>query len=199
LREFITVLFDDFETLDAFGPAEILGRLNEHFTLRFVSQTGGTITSSQNVPAVTEKISGIPAARYVLLIPGGFGVVNLVKNESFLHDLKLLAQSADYVLTVCTGSVLLSKTGLLQGRQATSNKRLFSWAVHESPGVLWVKKARWIKDGNIYSSSGVSAGMDMTLGFVGDLLGYGTAKQQSIEIEYDWKEDARWDPFSEIY
>lgn len=56
-----------------------------------------------------------------------------------------------------------------------------------------------MKDGNIYTSSGVSAGMDMTLGFIADLLGYDTAKQQSIEIEYDWKEDAAWDPFSDIY
>jgi type I restriction-modification system DNA methylase subunit len=96
-------------------------------------------------------------------------------------------------------SILFSKTGLLNNKKATSNKRSFFWTKNESPEVNWIKKARWIKDGNIYSSSGVSAGMDMTLGFISDLLGYDIAKKQSLEIEYDWKEDSEWDPFSELY
>jgi len=199
MTDIITILFPNFETLDAFGPVEILGRLKDHFHLRFVSPTGGIITSTQNVPIATEALSGISASRYILLVPGGFGVANLLTDEHFIHDLKSLAQGAEYILTVCTGSILLSKTGLLSGKKATSNKRLFSWAVHESPGVDWIRKARWVKDGNIYTSSGVSAGMDMTFGFISDLLGRDVAKQQSIEIEYDWKEDANWDPFSDIY
>jgi putative intracellular protease/amidase len=199
MRNIITILFDQFETLDVFGPVEILGRLQDHFTIRFVSQNGGVILSSQNAPIITESITGLHPFNDVLLIPGGFGVLSLVKDEKFIDNLKSLANDAAYTMTVCTGSILFSKTGLLNGKQATSNKRLFSWAVKESPKVNWVKKARWMKDGNIYTSSGVSAGMDMTLGFVADLLGYETAKQQSIEIEYDWKEDAAGDPFSDIY
>ncbi|MEE9911517.1 MAG: DJ-1/PfpI family protein [Deltaproteobacteria bacterium] len=199
MRDITTILFDDFETLDVFGPVEILGRLTGHFNIHFVSPTGGVVTSRQNVPVVTKTISEIPASGCSLLIPGGFGVVNLARDEHFLNDLKSLVQKAEYVLTVCTGSILLSRTGLLNGREATSNKRLFAWAVQQSPKVHWIKKARWVKDGNIYTSSGVSAGMDMTLGFIADLLGYDIAKQQSIEIEYDWKEDAGWDPFSKIY
>ena len=63
----------------------------------------------------------------------------------------------------------------------------------------WIKKARWVKDGDIYTSSGVSAGMDMALGFVSDLLGHAAAKQVSLEIEYEWNEDPGSDPFSEHY
>jgi transcriptional regulator GlxA family with amidase domain len=109
-----------------------------------------------------------------------------------------LANKAEYILTVCTGSILLSKTGLLDGKKATSNKRLFAWT-YESPNVHWIKKARWVRHGKIYTGSGVSAGIDMTLGFVSDLLGRGTAKQQANEIEYDCKENSEWDPFSELY
>jgi len=199
MKNVVVILFKDFETLDVFGPVEILGRLKDHFRLRFISQPGGIITSTQSVPVVTEAISRIYGSCQILLIPGGLGVVNLISDERFINDLKCLAQSAEYVLTVCTGSLLLAKTGLLSGRKATSNKRLFAWAAQESADVDWVKKARWVKDGHIYTSSGVSAGIDMTLGFVADLLGYDVARQQSIEIEYDWKEDAGWDPFSEIY
>jgi len=199
MKRMITILFNHFETLDVFGPVEILGRLKDHFHLQFVSQTGGVITSTQNVPVVTETVAGISGSGHILLIPGGLGVASLLRDEQFINDLKSLAMRAEYILTVCTGSILFSKTGLLNGKGATANKRLFSWAIQESPEVHWIKKARWVKDGNIYSSSGVSAGMDMTFGFIADLLGHDVAKQNSIEIEYDWKEDAGWDPFADLY
>ena len=199
MKNVVVILFKDFETLDVFGPVEILGRLTDYLSLHFVSQSGGIITSTQGVPVVTGTISDISQSGQIVLIPGGLGVMDLLRDEHFINDLKFLAKRAEHILTVCTGSILLAKTGLLSGKKATSNKRLFSWAVQESPDVLWVKKARWVRDGQIYTSSGVSAGMDMTLGFVADLLGCDIARQQSIEIEYDWKEDAGWDPFSEIY
>jgi transcriptional regulator GlxA family with amidase domain len=199
MKNVVVILFEDFETLDVFGPVEILGRLKDYLSLHFVSQSGGVVTSTQHVPVVTESMPAFSASGQIVLIPGGLGVVNLIRDEHFINDLKFLAKRAEYILTVCTGSLLLAKTGLLSGKKATSNKRLFSWVVQESPDVSWIKKARWVRDGQIYTSSGVSAGMDMTLGFVADLLGYDIARQQSIEIEYDWKEDAGWDPFSEMY
>jgi transcriptional regulator GlxA family with amidase domain len=199
MKRMITILFQNFETLDVFGPVEIMGRLKDHFNLQFVSQTGGIITSTQNVPVVTETLAGLSGSGHILLIPGGLGVANLLKDDQFVNDMKSLSLKAEYILTVCTGSILFSKTGLLNGKKATANKRLFSWAIQESPEVVWIKKARWVKDGNIYTSSGVSAGMDMTFGFIADLLGHDVAKQNSIEIEYDWKEDAGWDPFADLY
>lgn len=81
----------------------------------------------------------------------------------------------------------------------TSNKRVFPWTGMESPNVNWVKKARWVKAGNIYTSSGVSAGIDMALGFVADHLGRGTALKVAQKIEYEWHEDPSWDPFAELY
>jgi putative intracellular protease/amidase len=95
-------------------------------------------------------MSEINSDNYILFIPGGIGTRELVKNESFINNLKLLSQKAEYIITVCTGSILFSKTGLLNNRKATSNKRIFFWAKNESPEVIWIKKAHWIKDGNIY-------------------------------------------------
>lgn len=198
MREIITILFDNFETLDVFGPVEILGRLKEDFRVHFFSMDGGIIKSSQNVPILTKSLLKFEGKNYTLIIPGGIGVRELVKNEIFLNHLKLISTNAEYILTICTGSILLSKTGLLNNKRATTNKRVFTWT-REFPDVIWVNKARWINDGNIYTSSGVSAGIDMTLGFIADLLGYEVAKKQSIEIEYDWKEDPLRDPFSDIY
>jgi putative intracellular protease/amidase len=193
------ILFPDFETLDVFGPVEIFGRLPQYFTLEFLSVDGGVVSSVHKVQTITERIREFKAENYILFIPGGIGTRPLVKDQRFISLLTELAKKAAYILTVCTGAILFSKTGMLDGKRATSNKRVFSWTSEESPKVEWIKRARWVKDGNIYTSSGVSAGMDMTLGFIADLCGYKVAKQQSNEIEYDWKENPEWDPFAELY
>jgi transcriptional regulator GlxA family with amidase domain len=122
----------------------------------------------------------------------------LISDDIFIENLKNFAVKATFVLTVCTGSLLLAKTGLLNGKQATSNKRLFSFT-KKFPGVLWIKKSRWVKDGTVYTSSGVSAGIDMALGFLADQNGHEAALEVSRIIEYEWHEESRYDPFSELY
>ena len=199
LKDIITVLYDDFETLDVFGPVEVLGTLADRFNMVFTSLNGGIVTSSQKVPVPTVPFGNPDAGSYVLLIPGGTGTRQLVKDGEYIDHLRRLAGNAEFILTVCTGSILLSKTGILDGRQATSNKKVFAWTGTESPAVNWIKNARWVKDGNIYTSSGVSAGIDMALGFVSDQFGRDTALQVARGIEYEWHEDPSWDPFAELY
>mmetsp|Transcript_147 Transcript_147/g.130 ORF Transcript_147/g.130 Transcript_147/m.130 type:complete len:208 (+) Transcript_147:148-771(+) len=198
-----TILFDDFETLDVFGPVEVFGRLADHFNPEFYSLSGGLVTSRHNVKVDTKPVSDLLSAalklKYILFIPGGQGVRKLVNDPEYIEMLRQLATSAEYVFTVCTGSTLFAKTGLLDGKSATSNKRAMEWTKSVNPKVEWVDKARWIRADNIYTSAGISAGIDMALGFVSDLLGYDIAKQQSNEIEYSWHEDSLWDPFSALY
>jgi transcriptional regulator GlxA family with amidase domain len=198
MRDVIAILYNDFETLDVFGPIEVLGRLPEQFNPLFYSLAGGIITSSQKVPVMTRPLSELKSTGFILFIPGGMGAREMVNDEAFIATLRSLAGNAGFILTVCTGSILLARTGILDGRRATSNKRIFAWT-KTAPGVRWIKKARWVKDGTIYTSSGVSAGTDMALGFVSDLLGLPAAKQVSQEIEYEWNEDPGCDPFSDLY
>lgn len=195
----ITVLFDNFETLDVFGPIEVLGRFPSQLDPGFYSLNGGVVTSAHKVPVVTEPFPKNMEEEYILFIPGGIGTRELVKQEKFIKALAALAKNAKFVLTVCTGAALLSKTGMLDGKKATSNKRAFKWVRQQSLKVDWVKKARWVNDGNIYTSSGVSAGIDMAFGFISDLLGHDIAMNESTAIEYDWKDDPKWDPFAELY
>lgn len=194
-----TILFEDFETLDVFGPIEVFGRLPDHFTPEFYSIAGGVVTSAHRVPVVTRQLSELSVNDYVLFIPGGIGTRSLVNDGEFTDKVAKLADKAKYIVTVCTGSVLFSKTLRLDGKRATSNKRAFAWAIKESPRVDWIKKSRWVRDGNIYTSSGVSAGIDMALGFISDLLGHDVAMKESTLIEYDWKDDPGWDPFAELH
>ena len=96
-------------------------------------------------------------------------------------------------------SALLAKAGLLDGLQATTNKAAFDWVAGQGPNVKWVKKARWVRDGAYFTSSGVSAGMDMSLAAIAHLLGKETAEQVAIWAEYDWHQDPDWDPFAAIH
>jgi putative intracellular protease/amidase len=188
------LLFPDFETLDAFGPVEVLGRVSD-YALHFVSMDGGTVTSRQKTTIMTELIDQANATG-IFLIPGGQGTRPLVHNEDFIEKLKHAAEQATYCLTVCTGSALLAQTGLLNGRKATSNKIAFDWVKSVNPAVHWEERARWVTDGKYYTSSGVSAGIDMTLGFIADQFGTEQASDIARGIEYVWNNDQAHDPFS---
>lgn len=195
MKQVAIVLFDNFETLDVFGPVELLGRLPEAYSLEYYSMKGGMVTSGQGTKIVTEPFCEI-TSKGILLIPGGQGTRSLVDDSEFIEKLGKLAYKAEYIFTVCTGAALLAKTGRLNGKEATSNKRAFQWVQSINEQVHWVKKARWVIDKNIYSSSGVSAGMDMTLGFLCDVHGEETVKEVCQGVEYTWNRDKENDPFA---
>ena len=100
---------------------------------------------------------------------------------------------------MCTGTALLARTGLLDGRKATTNKASFDWVKTHGPGVDWQPRARWVVDGKYWTSSGVSAGMDMALALIAHVNGAETAKRVATYAEYRWNVDPDDAPFSELY
>lgn len=188
------LLFDNFETLDAFGPVEVFGRIEE-YRLRYVSFTGGTVVSKQGIRVLTEDINDADH-NGILLIPGGQGTRSLVNDVKFIEKLSDAAMESKYCLTVCTGSALLAKTGLLNNKRATSNKKAFEWVKSINTDVLWIKEARWVVDQKYYTSSGVSAGIDMALGFVSEIFGMDKVQEITEHIEYIWNSDQYNDPFA---
>ena len=135
----------------------------------------------------------------LILIPGGIGTRKEISNQALLDWLKVRAEKAEVVTTVCTGTAILAHTGLLDGRRATTNKRAFKWVAEQSARVNWVREARWIEDGKFATSSGVSAGIDMALAVMARLYGAQTAEAIAIAMEYEWHRDANWDPFAKIH
>jgi len=189
------LLFEDFETLDVFGPVEIFGRLKDKYQISFYSMLGGLVKNSHGVSILTKNIEDIKNGIDIFLIPGGHGTRKEVNNIELIDKIRTISQMSKFVLTVCTGSALLAKTGLLNGKKATSNKRAFDWVITQGENVTWIRKARWTKDDKFYTSAGVSAGMDMTLGFLSDIHGLEFARKTAFEIEYDWVENMEEDHF----
>ena len=189
------ILFNQFETLDAFGPVEVIGRLKNHYKIEFYSEQGGMVTSSQNVKIETKPIREIQPGG-IMVVPGGQGTRAEVDNEKLIQSIKKIGESAEYVLTVCTGAALLARTGLLKGKDATTNKIAFTWVTEQDKEIHWIRKARWVRDGKYYTSSGISAGIDMALGFIADLHGNKEAERASREIEYIWNRHNENDPFA---
>ncbi len=188
------LFFEDFETLDIFGPIEILSRI-DNVKLHYVSIEGGLIKCKQGYSIKTTSISHIKP-NGVFVIPGGRGTRTLINNKYFIAQIRDISENAEYVLSICTGSALLAKTGLLDNRNATSNKNSFEWVKSISDKVKWIRKSRWIVDDKFYTSSGVSAGMDMALGFVSDVFGTKVAEQIASDIEYIWNCDKQLDYFA---
>jgi transcriptional regulator GlxA family with amidase domain len=192
------VLFEGFETLDVFGPVEMLGHLDKTLSLITVAEQAGPVASFQGPRAYADySLDDCPALDLILL-PGGQGTRTGVENDRLIDWIRARAEVAELVMTVCTGTSLLARTGLLDGRRATTNKLAFEWVKSQGPNVNWVKQARWVVDGKFVTSSGVSAGMDMALDVISRLHDEDTAQFVADVTEYEWHRDADWDPFAKL-
>lgn len=199
MREIAAVVFDGFELLDLYGPLEMFSMADKHFQIRLLSHKEGPVKSGQGPVALPDALLTPQTSCYLLLVPGGQGTRQLVEDAEFLQLLKQVAQNAELVLSVCTGSALLAKAGLLDGRAATTNKYAWNWATSHSDKVKWRTKARWVEDGNYFTSSGVSAGMDMSLAVIAKLHGEETAEKAAFYAEYIRTSDPSDDPFAKAH
>ncbi|MFL2672062.1 MAG: DJ-1/PfpI family protein [Prochlorococcaceae cyanobacterium] len=192
------VLFEGFELLDVFGPLEMFGLAAEHFEIRLISETGGVVASRQGPKSVCDDSFQSAPAIDLLLVPGGIGTRREVNNPVLLEWLNERTKQAELVASVCTGSALLAKAGVLDGLRATSNKLAFAWASAQSEKVQWQQQARWVEDGKVFSSSGVSAGIDMALAVIAKLVSEQAAEDAANFAEYTWQRDADCDPFASV-
>jgi transcriptional regulator GlxA family with amidase domain len=196
------LLFEGFELLDVFGPLEAWGmyaQIAGACTIVMAAQEAGAVKSAQGPRAVADYALADCPRIDVILVPGGIGTRREINNVSLLEWLRRRAAKAEIVTSVCTGAALLARARLLDGRRATSNKLSFKWATEQGPAVEWIKQARWVEDGKFATSSGVSAGIDMTLALIARIAGAETAEQIAIRMEYEWHRDPSWDPFAKIH
>ena len=190
------VLFPQFELLDIFGPLELFGLLPEQAEIVMLGTRAGSVPSAQGPSAVIDTSFADAPPIDILLIPGGYGARACVEEPTFLDHIRRLSATTQFTASICTGSAILARAGLLDGLRATSNKLSFDWVASQGPDVIWERRARWVEDGKIFTASGVSAGMDMALGLIDHLWGRKVADHAALEAEYLWNEDRNNDPFA---
>ncbi|KIK57014.1 hypothetical protein GYMLUDRAFT_247285 [Collybiopsis luxurians FD-317 M1] len=211
-KNFGLLVFPTFQALDAFGPMDILNMLSRDFPLNLsiIAQTLEPVSTKQRDPSLnpfgsnfgesvvpTHDFNNAPPLD-VLIIPGGYGV-RADDLDPLFDFVRRTYPSLKYLLTVCSGSWIAAQAGILDGKRATSNKNAWASTKKVGPNVKWVSHARWVVDGNIWTASGVSAGIDATLAFVEHVYGADQAKKLARELEYEWHQDPSWDPFAEMY
>jgi transcriptional regulator GlxA family with amidase domain len=192
------VLFEGFTVLDVYGPVQAFasvrlprpdGSWHRLFEIVTLAEKAGPVKSGEGPTTHADYAFADAPAYDVLLVPGGFGTRKAVNNTALLLALTAASRAATVTTTVCTGSALLARTGLMDNRPATSNKVAWEWVVQQ-------RQARWVDDGDLVTSSGVSAGIDMALSVVARLHGVDMARQAARFMEYVWHEDPRDDPFA---
>lgn len=180
------LIFPNLEELDLVGPWEMIGRWSkdaqgpEHCLM--VAEKLGPVIGNNGMSINPQVVfSGCPPLDY-LLVPGGQGTRKEVDNQALIHFVAEQAKHCQAVLSVCTGSFILHRAGLLSGLRATTH-----WASLDrlrALGDVEVVEERIVRDGRIWTSAGVSAGIDMALAFIASIAGEETAGQVQLGAEY---------------
>jgi len=191
------ILYPDFEVLDVYGPAEMWANVPD-FHVVMIAEQAGPVMSAQGIATVADYSFSNAPQLDIVMVPGGIGTRAELLNETMLSYLRKVHAESEYTTSVCTGSALLAKAGILDGLSATSNKRAFYLAEEQSSAVQWDADARWVESGKVLTSSGVSAGIDMALGLVARTHGIENARMLASSLEYIWHEDASDDPFAQF-
>lgn len=211
-KSFGYVLFPEFQALDVFGPLDALNVLSlgqENMTLAILARTLEPVSTQVTNPAfnlhntkfgqrVLPSHTFIDAPHLdVLIVPGGIGTDADVGIE--IDFIRRTYPSLQYIISVCTGAGLLARAGLLDGRNATTNKAAWGPTTALGPRVHWITHARWVHDGNLWTSSGVSAGIDVLFAWMEAVFGNATATEVANTLEYERHLNASWDPFAELW
>jgi transcriptional regulator GlxA family with amidase domain len=207
------LLFRSFDLLDVFGPLEALKMVSNHYhmDLALISTTLDPVSAEPRLPSSnpfnssfypkivpTHTLETAPKDLDVLIVPGGGGTRASDQDlDVYFKYLRTTFPRLKYLITVCTGAWLTGRAGLLDGKRATTNKGAFEQVKVAVPNVKWEPHARWVVDGNMWTSSGISAGIDVTLEFIECIYGEALAKRITTSMEYERHTDPRWDPFSE--
>jgi transcriptional regulator GlxA family with amidase domain len=185
------LIFDDAEELDFVGPWEVftaLRQLQEHHgeepvSVVTVSERGGEVRCAKGLRVIADHSFTDAPPLDVVLVPGGQGTRREVGNPTLVSWLQAAAEGSEWVTSVCTGALLLHEAGPAKGKRVTTHWS-FVDSLRARGDVEVVEGERYVRDGNVVTSAGVSAGIDMALWLVGEWHGPDTARTVQHYIEY---------------
>ena len=191
------LLYPGFEMLDVYGPLQMWAYIPD-FEVSLIAENAGAVNSAQQFATVANYGFADAPALDILMVPGGMGTFAQLNNPKLLEFIQKADKTTQLTSSVCTGSAILAKAGVLSGQKATTNKRFFFLSEQQASDVQWVESARWVQSGKYFTSSGVTAGTDMALGLIAHLYGHEKAAELASSLEYQWQSDSRKDPFAKF-
>jgi len=194
-RNLAILIFDGVQIIDYTGPYETFGHTysndGDTFNIYTVSEKTNAITTSMGM-SVNPKFSFENAPKPdVLLVPGG-DVRAQVNSPTVLKWVQDASKNAEIVMSVCNGAFILAKAGLLDGMEATTTAGLIPLLRQEAPKVKVVDDRRFVDNGHIITTAGLSSGIDGALHVIERLYGRGTAQMAALGMEYNWDPDSRF-------
>jgi transcriptional regulator GlxA family with amidase domain len=183
------LIFDDVEVLDFTGPFEVFSvtnELNDYFLLNVytVARVKSPVKARNGLSVNPDYSIGDAPQPDILIVPGGIGTRPALLQQDILSWIKRSALNADKVLSVCTGALLLAKVGILDGLKATTHSSAFELLAEIAPSTEIVRGVRFVDNGKVITSAGISAGIDMSLYVIELLYGKETAQHTAAYMEY---------------
>jgi transcriptional regulator GlxA family with amidase domain len=196
------VIFDQVEVLDFCGPFEVFSVTTGAVAQQRSSKKGpfNVFTIAEQNRLVTTHGGMLVQPHFtitdhthldIVIVPGGFGTRKEIDNAVLMEWLAKVTQQTRLNLSVCTGAFLLAKVGVLAGHSATTHWASLDRFAQAFPQVQVQREVRWVDDGTVITSAGISAGIDMSLHVVERLLGREQATQTAKQMEYVWQENTR--------
>jgi cyclohexyl-isocyanide hydratase len=176
------VIFPDLTQLDFTGPLQVLSRLPQSAT-HIIAKSATPVPSDCGLGLVpTHTFANSPPLGLICIPGGSEGVAGIINDRETIDFVRQQGGAAKYVTSVCTGAFVLGVAGLLKGRRATTH-----WAYTDLLPLVGAthEKARVVKDGNVITGGGVTAGIDLGLSVVAEIAGETTARKIQLGIEYD--------------
>jgi transcriptional regulator GlxA family with amidase domain len=204
MKSIAILLFDHVEVLDFAGPFEVFSitgqrKAGEPFQVFTVAEKKTIVAKNNLIVQPTYLLEECPPCD-IFLVPGGggfhpdgkpFGTRYEMDNPTLLMWIKARAAKAELVLSVCSGALILAKAGLLENKEATTHFMAVDLLKSIAPTTKVSPEKRWVDNGQVVLSAGVSAGIDMALYIVERLQGNAVAKETAYYMQYDYWEQKR--------
>lgn len=189
-RNVALLLFEDVEVLDFAGPFEVFAVTDElrgHQTFRVytVAEIADPIRAKNGLTVIPDFTLANAPKPDVLIVPGGHGTRALVDRADVLAWIQQESATAEVVMSVCSGALVLAKIGLLEGLAATTHHEVVNLLIEMAPGANVQARERFTDNGKICTSAGISAGIDLSLHIVSRLLGKEAADTTARYMEYE--------------
>lgn len=188
------LIFDGVEELDFVGPYEVFTMSNEMHgregregpdRVTLITETGRAVTGAKGMTVAAHASMADAAPLDILLVPGGVGTRREVGNEALLAWIAKTAETCEWVTSVCTGAMLLCAAGPAKGKRVTTHWGFITALRERGEAAAVLENIRYVRDGNVVTAAGVSAGIDMALWLVGQMHGQDHARLTRLAMQYD--------------